>query len=142
LVLEANNNLGLLLKDEGRAAEAEPFLRDTLGRAGARLGTAHPMTLMAAAALGEAEAGEGHGAEGEKRAAETLAAARRTLPQGSAATGKVLRSYGRCLALLGRRADAEAALTEGRSSFTTAEPVQIPATDADLSALRRAPEKS
>jgi hypothetical protein len=136
LVLEANNNLGLLLKDEGRAAEAEPFLRDTLGRAGARLGTAHPMTLMAAAAL------EGHGAEGEKRAAETLAAARRTLPQGSAATGKVLRSYGRCLALLGRRADAEAALTEGRSSFTTAEPVQIPATDADLSALRRAPEKS
>jgi non-specific serine/threonine protein kinase/serine/threonine-protein kinase len=134
--IDSSLALGQVLLERREPARAEPFLRDALARSGAVLGLESPMTLIAAAAVGEAEAGLGRFDEARRRIEATLETARRALPKGSAATGKVLCSYGRCLARAGKAADAEAAFTEARAIFATGEPVLVAGVDAELSALR------
>jgi len=68
--LIAINNMGILLQDQGRLAEAEPFFRETLEKRRRTLGEEHPDTLACAQALvdlytawDKAEPGKGYDAK-------------------------------------------------------------------------------
>ena len=59
------DNMGSLLRDQGKLAEAEPYLREALEKFRRVLGKEHPDTLLSVSNLGTLFQAQGKSAEAE-----------------------------------------------------------------------------
>jgi tetratricopeptide (TPR) repeat protein len=77
--LTSINNLSLLLKDQGKPGEAEPYFREALEKRRRVLGEEHPSTLRSIGNLGQLLQAQGKTSEAEPYCREALEKRRRVL---------------------------------------------------------------
>jgi serine/threonine protein kinase/tetratricopeptide (TPR) repeat protein len=100
-------NMGLLLKSQGKLAEAETYYREALQKCRRVLGEEHRSTLIAINSMGFLLKGQGKLAEAETYYAEALEKSRRVLGDEHPDTLCVINNMGVLLSAQGRYAEAE-----------------------------------
>ena len=109
-----------VLRDEGRATEAEKLARDTVQKRVIAFGTAHPRYAMALNNLAAIVSDEGRFAEALELARSALAINARTLGEHHPDYALSLQSVGGALNLVGRRAEARSLVTRAMTVFEEA----------------------
>jgi len=135
------NSIGLLLQQEGQTKEAESYYRQALEGRRRTLGDDHPDTLESMVGLGDLLTTQGRLEEAETLLKSAVVGARKHADEPKA-TGVALDSYGRCLTLMHRYADAEAALVEGEMLLVAADPDQDRKARKNLASLYQSWGKS
>ena len=105
--LTSIDSLGLLLQDQGRLAEAEPYCREALERRRRALGEEHPDTLLSLSNLGSLLQARGKLDEAEKVTREALERRRRALGEEHPDTLISMSNLGVLLRLQGKLDEAE-----------------------------------
>jgi non-specific serine/threonine protein kinase/serine/threonine-protein kinase len=132
--LNSIHNVGSLLQSMGRYEEAEPYYREALEGSRRVLGDDHPLTLNLISRMGWLFQSMGKLAEAKPLLLAAVDGARRSLPPGNWRIGLFLGRHGKCLTMLKRYDDAEAALLEayeileaakGAEHKHTAESIQL-----------------
>jgi serine/threonine protein kinase/Tfp pilus assembly protein PilF len=105
--LTSVGNMGVLLRDQGRLAEAEPYHREALEKSRRTLGEEHPDTLVFINNMGGLLRSQGRLAEAESYLSEALGKFRRTFGAEHPYTLTSIGSMGVLLQDQGRLAEAE-----------------------------------
>ncbi len=105
-------SLADLLERTGRAAEARPLSARALALRQELLGAPHALTVESLLLEARIEVALGHPGAGERRAREALAAIEKERPNAWRERGEISSVLGIAIAAAGRRAEAEALLTE------------------------------
>lgn len=115
--LDIVNNLGVVLDRQERLEDAAIYYRESLEGTRATLGDGHPATLASLYNMARVvrEKGQLERAEGLGR--EVLEKAQLILPEGHWHTAVFQSGYGKTLAAMGRRGDAEAYLLDAHATF-------------------------
>ena len=101
------NNMGSLLANQGKLAEAEPYYRDTLEKSRRVLGAEHPDTITSINNMGLLLENQGKLAEAEPYYRDALEKRRRVLGEEHPDTITSIHSMGTLLAIQGKLAEAE-----------------------------------
>lgn len=109
---EGDVNLGVMLRTEGKYAEAEPLFRDGLAMYRSLLGEEHPSVAYAWLHLGQLHYLEGKYAEAEEEVGKSLKIDQQKLPPGHPALASNYIALGLILNKTGRSAEAEPKLRE------------------------------
>jgi len=116
--LATMSNLASVYTELGMLDEAEALSRKDLEIVTRMLGENHPDTIVSLANLGAKLRRRDRCAEALPYLERAIKGSRQSLPPDHEGTGYTLGWYGSCLATLGRYAEAEAALLEGRGIVT------------------------
>jgi serine/threonine-protein kinase len=133
--LDSMRNLGLLLLRQGRLAEADAVLADADERSTRTLAPGNPTRLSCSVWLAGLRTAQGRAAEALPAIEGTLASARKLLPSTNSVIGSALFVDGRCLAALGRTAEARAAFDEAASILRQAYPAHAKEVEEASAAL-------
>ena len=118
--ITALNNLGILLQDQGKMAEAEPYLREAMEKCRRVLGPDHPNTRISTINTATLLEAQGKHAEAVRLLVPIEDPARKAFTGSNARwLAKLLTTLGKARAALGEFPAAEASLLEAHPLYVT-----------------------